>query len=290
MTNVSVHGAAADQNVVYVYGVARAPRGWKAVSPQVEGIVPEAPVLPLVHADLVAFVSEVPAAWFGSSEFRSALNDAEWLKERILAHEKVLEKLRSSYDVVPFRFGTIYLNSLASVAPFSAPERVMPGSLTGFEMLPSGASSCIAIKTRCAAKSKANRLLSVSYTTSLGEASPGARFFLQKRYATALDGETETMVARSLERIRQRLDTCACESIEIAVQPASVHGQPADMIMNASYLVAAGSLGNLRRTIAELRAEFAAQGLSFELTGPWPPYHFVSIRQEGIADAATSDQ
>ncbi len=290
MTNVSVHGAAADQNVVYVYGVARAPRGWKAVSPQVEGIVPEAPVLPLVHADLVAFVSEVPAAWFGSSEFRSAMNDAEWLKERILAHEKVLEKLRSSYDVVPFRFGTIYLNSsLASVALSQhrselcrVLDRVRDASEWGVKLY------CHqdTLRRQIESESPAIRQLH----DKLGEASPGARFFLQKRYATALDGETETMVARSLERIRQRLDTCACESIEIAVQPASVHGQPADMIMNASYLVAAGSLGSLRRTIAELRGEFAAQGLSFELTGPWPPYHFVSIRQEGIADAATSDQ
>jgi hypothetical protein len=290
MTTINLHGAAAQQNVVYVYGVARAPCGWQAGSPQVEGIVPEAPVLPLVHADLVAFVSEVPAAWFGLSEFRSALNDVEWLKDRILAHEKVLEKLRFSYDVVPFRFGTIYLDSSHASNAIArhrrefcrALDRVRDASEWGIKLYCDQDMLCRKIESESPAI--------LQLRDELGRSSPGARFFFQKRYAKALDGEAETMIRRSLERIRQRLDTCASESTEIEVQPAAAHGRPAEMIMNAAYLVTTGSMGKLRQTIADLREECAPQGLSFELTGPWPPYHFVSIRQEGIADAATSDQ
>ena len=56
--------------------------------------------------------------------------------------------------------------------------------------------------------------------------------------------------------------------------------------MNAAYLVAEESVPEFRLTHAALRKQYAAHGIDFELTGPWPPYHFVSIRQEGIADAA----
>jgi hypothetical protein len=62
------------------------------------------------------------------------------------------------------------------------------------------------------------------------------------------------------------------------------------MVMNAAYLVAEGSFPQFRQTRAALQEEYAAHGLDLELTGPWPPYHFVSIRQEGSADAAASDQ
>ena len=83
----------------------------------------------------------------------------------------------------------------------------------------------------------------------------------------------------------------ARESTEIEVQPAAVHGKSADMVMNAAYLVAAGSLVPVPADCSQpCRNEFAAYGFDHELTGPWPPYHFVSILQEGIADAATSDQ
>ncbi len=124
----------------------------------------------------------------------------------------------------------------------------------------------------------------------LGHASPGARFFLQKKYAKALDGEAIAAIASAMERIRRSLDSCACESTEIEVQPTAVHGRSKDMVMNAAYLVAAGSLGPFRQMFAALQEEFAARGFDHELTGPWPPYHFVSVRQEGIADAATSNQ
>jgi Gas vesicle synthesis protein GvpL/GvpF len=290
MTPGKPEGAVADQSVVYVYGVARAPHGRQSAPPRLEGIVPAAPVRRLVHANLMAFVSAVPAAQFGPSEFRSAMNDAAWLKDRILAHEKVVEELRSSYDVVPFRFGTIYLNTSQASNALArhrrelrqALDRVRDASEWGVKLY------CDQDTLRREIETNSDSIRQLR--DMLGLASPGVRFFLQKKYAKALDGETAVTIASAMGRIRQSLDSCACESTEIEVQPAAVHGRSADMVMNAAYLVAAGSLGPFRQMFAALQEEFAAHGFDYELTGPWPPYHFVSVRQEGIADAATSDQ
>lgn len=282
--------ATAGQNVIYVYAVAQAPLGRQPASPRFEGIVSDAPVQPLVHGNLLAFVSAVPTAQFGASEFRSALNDTEWLKERILAHEKVIEELRSGYDVVPFRFGTIYVDSshvagmlaLHCAALCQALERIEGASEWG-------------VKLYCDADDLRRRVETESHTIRrlhgmLVQASPGARFFLQKKYAKALDSEAAATIASCVERIGGRLADCARESTKIEVQPPAVHGRSAAMVMNAAYLVAKGSLAQFRRTIAALQDEFAVHGFDHELTGPWPPYHFVSIRQEDVADAAASDQ
>ena len=290
MTTGNPQGATADCSVIYVYGVARAPRECQSVPPHLEGIVPEAPVLPLVHANLIAFVSAVPAAQFGPSEFRSALNDAKWLKHRILAHEKVLTELRSSHDIVPFRFGTIYLDSSQASNALArhraelchALDRIRDASEWGVKLYCDQDTLRRQIETESVSVRQLRDILR--------HASPGAGFFLQKKYAKALDDETAATNARWVERIRQSLDTCACESAEIEVQPAAVHGRSAEMVMNAAYLVAEGSLRHFQQIIAALQEEFGAHGFDYELTGPWPPYHFVSIRKEGFADAATSDQ
>jgi gas vesicle protein GvpL/GvpF len=289
MTSVK-RGTGADRRVMYVYGVAPAPRERRLALLRLEGVVPEAPVHPLMHANLMAFVSAVPASRFGPNEFRSALNDVEWLKDRILAHELVVEKLRSSYDVVPFRFGTVYLDSSRALNALARHRAELCQALDRIR----GASEW-GVKLYCdqdklgrhiEAKSASIRQL----RGMLGCASPGARFFLQKKYTAALEGETATMVAGCVERIRHGLDACACEYVEIEVQPATLHGRSAEMVMNAAYLVAEDALGRFREAFAALRQEFAAWGFDHELTGPWPPYHFVSIRQEGIGDGAASDQ
>lgn len=290
MTAAKVQRATADQSVMYVYGVARASRGRQPVLPRFGGIIPDVPVHPLVHGNLIAFVSAVPSDRFGANEFRTALNDADWLKERILAHEKALEELRSSDDVVPFRFGTIYLdfshvaNMLARhrAALCQALERIQGASEWGVKLY------CDAdvLRRRIEAESDSIRHL----RDMLAAASPGARFFLQKKYAKALDGEAAAMAASWVTRIHRSLDDSARESTEIEVQPPAVHGRSTPMVMNAVYLVSEGSLTRFRQTIAALQNEFAVRGFDHELTGPWPPYHFVSIRQEGVADAAASDQ
>jgi len=289
MTTVKC-GTAADQTVIYIYGVARAPREPQCAPLRLEGVVPEGSVHPLVHANLMAFVSAVPASQFGPNEFHAALNDTEWLKARILAHEQTVEKLRSSYNVVPFRFGTVYLdcsrasNALARhrVGLCQALDRIRGASEWGVKLY----CDPDRLKRQIETESVSIRQM----RGMLGRASPGARFFLQKKYAVALDGERDATVAGCVKQIRHGLDSCASESMEIDVQPAVVHGRSAEMVMNVAYLVPEKTLGRFRQALAAPREEFAARGFDYELTGPWPPYHFVSAQQEGLGDGATSDQ
>ena len=251
---------------------------------------PEAPVEPLVQGDLMAFVSAVPEDRFGADTFRAALNDSEWLKTRIVAHEHVLEDLRASHTVVPFRFGTIYLNA-SRVSDVLARHR---GELCDALARIHGSSEW-GVKLYCDAAALRRRIETNSASLrpirdTLARASPGAGFFLQKRLAKAVDGEAATAVASGVDRFHQNLDRCARESVAIALQPAAVHGRPADMVMNAAYLVADDRRMQFRERLARLHEQFAHLGFDHELTGPWPPYHFVSLGQEAGADAAAPDQ
>ncbi len=105
------------------------------------------------------------------------------------------------------------------------------------------------------------------------------RFFLQKRYAKALADEMEAVAAGCVRRMRASLDPCVRDAADIKLQPAAVHGRAAEMAMNATYLVAEHAFAQFRETVADWQKEHAARGFDHELTGPWPPYHFVSIQQ-----------
>ena len=280
--------AADDRKVIYVFGVARASCNRKTDAPRLRGIVADAPVEPLVHAGLLAFVSAVPAAQFAAREFRLAFGDMDLLKDRILAHERVLEELSQSRDIVPFRFGTIYSDA-ARVLEMLARNRAE--LCQGLDRV--RAASEWGVKLYC------DRDVLLRWTEAgsdslrrthdaLAHASPGIRFFLQKQHAGACEREAAATIASCIERSHQVLDGCAREVAEVRIQSVASHCRSADMILNAACLVANRQLRRFRDAIATLQGEFAAHGFDYETTGPWPPYHFVSVGREGFDAAAPS--
>jgi hypothetical protein len=279
MTRAKIRAASADQSLVYVYGVAHAAPGQTRGPRRLAGIVRQAPVEPLVEGNLMAFVSAVPSAQFGASEFRAALNDADWLRDRILAHGKVLEELRASYDVVPFRFGTIYLDRAQAAKAMAqhraalcrALDRIQGACEWGLKLYYDAGT----LRRHVEAASTSLK----SMRDAVAQASPGARFFLQKRYAKAVAGEMETVAAGCVQRMRASLDPCVRDAADIKLQPAAVHGRAAEMAMNATYLVAEHAFAQFQETVADWQKEYAAHGFDHELTGPWPPYHFVAVQQ-----------
>jgi hypothetical protein len=238
----------------------------------------------LSHGDLTAFVSALPASRFGESALQSALADVEWMRDRVFAHDKVLAELRASGDVVPFRFCTIYRDASQVAKALARHRHELHEALDRVR----GASEW-AVKLFCDVTALRRRIETSGAIAQLGQvladASPGAAFFLQKKYDRALDGEIAAHIASCIERSHQRLAACARETVGVPVQSAQMHGRAEEMIMNAACLLDEQSFDRFRQIIAALQGEFAEFG--YELTGPWPPYHFVSTRQEGIDGAAS---
>ena len=54
-------------------------------------------------------------------------------------------------------------------------------------------------------------------------------------------------------------------------------GRDETMVLNASYLVPDERLDEFRGLVADLEGRYREAGLELELTGPWPPYHFVDL-------------
>jgi hypothetical protein len=57
------------------------------------------------------------------------------------------------------------------------------------------------------------------------------------------------------------------------------------MILNGAYLVAEEQLATFRAELKNLSEEYSDFGFIYEMTGPWPPYNFVSVGfEEKAAD------
>jgi gas vesicle protein GvpL/GvpF len=243
----------------YVYGVVDADRE-----------PPLADAIRLVaHGSVAAAVAEVDLTEFGDLETK--LNDRAWLEQKALEHERVLSGLARGGAVVPLRFGAIY-EDLDAVAGMLAERR---------EELEADLER-VRGRVEVGVKGFVERRQLEEVLAHERAAAPVAsagRAYLERRQAQRhVADEASAIVAEAARSTHEQLLRRSVEGTVSRPHSRELSGRREEMFLNAAYLVPAGD-DSLRGEVDALGRAYAPLSLSFEVTGPWPPYNFVG-RQE----------
>jgi hypothetical protein len=247
----------AGEPLIWVYGIAAA----DADAPQPQGVDGHAVA---VHrrGGLVALISHVPARDFDEAALGRRLEDLEDVAALARAHDGVLEAAAAQGAVVPFRLCTIYASAdrldamLADeTAPLSATLRRLAGSQEW------------GVKAYSAAP----------ITAVDADSSPasGTAYLTLKRERREAAEEERQAAEEAVASLHARLAERAADATVSAPHDRRLSGHDAEMLLNAAYLVPTDGANGFRALVEHLRREHAPRGLEIELTGPWPPYHFV---------------
>jgi hypothetical protein len=104
---------------------------------------------------------------------------------------------------------------------------------------------------------------------------PGTRYFQEQRIRAAAEKELSRWLSQTCRQIASDLreqspDFCVCP-----VVPREPPESGIEVVVNWAFLLPKSSAPAFRARIDQLNADYAPQGLVFELSGPWPPYRFV---------------
>ncbi|MFD2081833.1 Gas vesicle synthesis protein GvpL/GvpF [Actinopolymorpha cephalotaxi] len=243
-----------------------------------------APVELLDAGDLAVAASKVPLAGFRTSDQDPDLSAHGWLRAAVGAHERVVEELARSRTVLPFRFGALYPSrdaarkvALTEVDQLSAElERLDGASEWG---------------VKAYVESPAERTDQVP--AYLDEPATGTTWMVRRREAAAAReaaGRIRAAVAPALEDalagyardVVVRGSARVGHPTEPSTGPSAGHptGQPAahtDLAFDGVYLVSHTRQEEFDTALREVARQYAADGLRVEVSGPWPPYHFVRM-------------
>jgi hypothetical protein len=244
------------ERALWLYGVVPA-----GVEPATADGVDGHPVRVHRHAGVQALVSDVPQDQFTQDALTRRLEDLESLESLARAHEAVLERAMADHTVVPFRLCTIYSSpqrldamldreGAALKAAFARLDGMQEWGVKAFVREPVGASQAEPVAS-------------------------GTEYLTQKRErrqaALAGDEATEALVAEIHARLTERASAAALSR----PQDRRLSGRETEMILNAAYLVPAEGAEAFRAIVESLGQRHEADDIALELTGPWPPYHFV---------------
>lgn len=224
---------------------------------------------------VAAILSEVSLEDFSGPDAQERLEDLSWIGPLALRHEEVIMIVMRQSPVLPVRFGTVFSSLEAAAEPLRRRQDVLAKffldtagkkewTLKGYVDTPQARSQIMA--ARLAAEKE-----------QLEGLSPGKRYFLEQKIKGAVDKAVTSWLKGMSEDIIKFAQEVSAGFSESRLQSRDVTGRDYEMFFHGAFLVPDRSVEVLWHMTDDWNARHAHQGLSLELSGPWPPYHFAPV-------------
>ncbi len=99
-------------------------------------------------------------------------------------------------------------------------------------------------------------------------------------------------IEKAIESIVSRIDQPLQHFATEAISKNNGNGfttDLADVVLNSTYLVPLVQEKNFRSKITEIAQELNPLGVTIEVGGPWPPYHFVDIDMDDFPKSISTE-
>ncbi len=213
------------------------------------------------------------AAEKSAEELEARFQDPQWVMARACDHERIVETVMGRGAVVPVRFGTMFSSAGALEATVRNHRPRIAETL-----------QTMADKEEWSVKGFVDDERATEWLLrndpDLGNrqaslpSQPGARYFQEKRLRQEASRRAKQTARTSVEHVSEALTAVALETRSLKAQPQKLTGRTEPMILNKACLVRGSAVEALCNTVAAHRDACREQGVTIELTGPWPPYSF----------------
>lgn len=249
----------------------------------IKGIDGVEEVFIIPYKDLEAVVSNVSLEEFGSAEIqKKSQEDLKWIKEKALAHEKVIEEAMKNKDkvlsVIPMRFGTIYKEESSlneTLDKDYAKAKELLNKILGKQEWSVKIYLKNMRKFEQAVKEKSRGIKEKE--KEMAALSEGMSFFMEEELRELVRKEADIEVNNIADEVFETLGKQSGDRVRNKVLGKELTGRPEPMVSNTAYLVPEEKTGDFTQEIENLNQKLTAKGLHLECGGPWPAYNFVSF-------------
>jgi hypothetical protein len=250
-------------DLLWAYGVVPAGATLPA-SPGIAGGV----VQPVVADDLVVLTSAVPRSEFAAEPLRDNLNDLEWLGRVAREHEAVLEQVLAGTTLVPLRLCTIFDDADGAIRMLERERDALTAALARLDGRQEWGVKLLVDGDRLAA--------TAAPQGDQAQSEGGAAYLARRRHEREAREAARALAAQIVDDVDGSLRALAVDTVRLPAQNRELSGHTGDMILNAAYLVDADAVEELRAHVGELQERHAQYSARVQLSGPWPPYNFVT--------------
>jgi len=257
-------------SATYVYCVVQSPD-----APDLDGVPEGLPgvsgtrILPLGPSpgnDLWLVAADAPLPDYSGASIDANLPDLDWVGERALAHEQVVEHFAARWSVLPLKLFTLFSSDERAAERLRERQEDIGRVLARIAGRVEWGVRILFQETKAKkAEPREPPPPAVSPTTGKG-------FLLRKKEER--DG-ARGLAGRARAAVDQAYGDLARQSIAARRHDPEVGEGGARLLLDAAFLVSKGDGDGFEAAVQQWADRLAEHACDLTLTGPWPPYNFI---------------
>ena len=264
---------------LYVYGIIPKEELTESVIPSIVGIDNQ-PITSITFKDIVAIATQVNPQTFSQQNIDSLSKNIDWLQENALHHHSCIEELNRCFTILPMSFCTIFQTEQKLVILLNQRYEELSGKLHTLK-----GKEEWNLKVFCKLETAKSIVLEhnpaiTELKESLASMPVGKQFLMRKKIELKIGEVLVKEFGNWHAEIQQHLTGFVVESSLRSNWGKEVTGRADDMIINCDFFVERNRTDEFINAIHEGEKLFSNRGCTFQVTGPWPPYHFSKMGSE----------
>lgn len=245
--------------------------------PPMTGIDGHSPLNRIDEEGIMALASQVPLAEFGEGALRRNVEDLGWLEEKVRRHEAIVEAALAKGQLLPMKFGTIFLDPerIREVIRRNAP--VLRAALEELSDKEEWGVKGLVDGTGLRAAVLQNDPVLVALSGEASAKAPGHAFFHRRKIEEAASAKSQE---REASLAREAVEAIRNTAVEVAEHPpllpeAARKEKKEKIVLNLACLVRKNGVEAFLARMEQWSRDHAEEGVRLVASGPWPPYHFI---------------
>ena len=260
-----------EASLLYVYGIvrsdfdaARAPAGIDDAA--VETSVQDGPT--------AALVSRLPRASYSADAVERASGDVSWLSPRAMAHDRVLTWAQEHGGVIPVPMFSLWASEQSLAESLTRRQSEFDAT---FARVRDADEYGMRVHRRDA--EMLQRIADVdeeiaTLQRAAEAAPPGQRYLLERKMQEQKKAAVRRASQAMARELFESLQGLSREAIARPLTPTPGASADATLVLNGAFLVPRERLAEFKAIVGSAIERLEPMGLSFDFTGPWPPYNF----------------
>lgn len=221
------------------------------------------------HGNFCAVAKRVSLDEFCGPDADLRLADPAWVTPRAIDHGRVIAKVFRGSPVLPVPFGTLF-SSPGILEKFLDRNAEL---IAGFFEYSAGCEEW-GVKALLDRGQLKRSLIESNSQTESAVLSPGLQYMRERRAEQKANQQSGEWLERNLRTVADTLDQCATRTCQRRILGDSMQPDGLEEVLKLAALLARDRVADFRGRIEAINRALASDGLSFALTGPWPPYSF----------------